>query len=218
MGIGNKNELLKRINGCVFFDEPMLNHTTFHIGGPADIFVIPQNLDDIKYCILFAKEKSIPLYFVGNGSKLLVSDYGIRGMVIKIGKKMDHIKVSGDRIIAGAGVSISKIIRIAKRHDLSGIEFAFGIPGTLGGAVVMNAGTHLGSISEIVERVIVLNPTDGLQTTLSKDDCCFGYRDSVFQKNRLAILEVELKLRKGVIKAIEESLLKLLEKRERINS
>ena len=96
-----------------------------------------------------------------------------------------------------------------------GIEFAFGIPGTLGGAVVMNAGTHLGSISEIVERVIVLNPTDGLQTTLSKDDCCFGYRDSVFQKNRLAILEVELKLRKGVIKAIEESLLKLLEKRER---
>ena len=213
--MGENKEFLGRIAGQILYDEPMLNHTTFHIGGPADILVIPENLDDIKYSIRYAQKNCIPLYFIGNGSKLLVSDDGIRGMVIKIGQKMGYIKVAEERIIAGAGTSLSKLVKMAAYNNLGGIEFAHGIPGTLGGAIAMNAGTQIGSMSEIVENVVVLNPTDCLQNTLSKDDCCFGYRESTFQKNGMAILEAKLRLKKAVNNEIGESLIKILERRKR---
>jgi UDP-N-acetylmuramate dehydrogenase len=207
-------ELLKKIKGKVLFDVTMRNHTTFHIGGPADILVVPKDLDDIKYSVTYAKKERIPLHVIGNGSKILVSDKGIRGIVIKIAKTLDDAKVSGELIAAGAGCSLSKLIRIATDNNLSGIEFTAGIPGTLGGAIAMNAGTYLGSMSDITERVTVLNPTDGSQSVLSKDDCHFGYRESAFQKKRLVILEVEMRLKKSDHKEIEEKIIGLLERRK----
>ena len=212
----NNKELLERIGGLVLFDEPMSNHTTFHVGGPADILVIPKNIDDVKCCIAHAIVNRLPFHFIGNGSKLLVSDYGIRGMVIKFGHPLDSVTVSGEHITAEAGTSMSKIITIAKNNNLTGIEFAYGIPGTLGGAVVMNAGTNLGSMSKIVEKVTVLSPEDGSLHTLSKEDCCFGYRESAISKRGMAILEVEMRLKKDDNKKIEDLIVNLRERRNRI--
>lgn len=208
------NKLLERIGGKVLFDEPLLNHTSFHIGGPADILVMPQSMDDICLSINCAKEKCSPFYFIGNGSKLLVSDDGIRGIVIKIGHGLDYVKISGERIVSGAGTTISKLIKTATQNNLSGLEFASGIPGTLGGAVSMNAGANLGSISDIIKRVKVLDLEDGSQRVMSRDLCNFGYRESVFQRRRYVILEVEMRLRKSIDKVIREKVLMFLEQRK----
>lgn len=211
----HKKELLEKIKGKVLFNEPMRNHTTFHIGGPAGILIVPKDLDDIKNSIAYCKKERLPLHVIGNGSKILVSDKGIPGMVIKIAKTLDDVEVSGERIIAGAGTYLSKLVKIATHNNLSGIEFAAGIPGTLGGAITMNAGTYLGSMSDITERVVVLNPMDGSQSVLSKDGCHFGYRESVFQKKRLVILEIEMRLKKSDHKRIKEKAIGLLERRKR---
>ena len=212
----NQNkELLERIKGTVLFNEPLRNHTTFNIGGPADILIIPGDLDDIKYSVIYAEERKIPLYVIGNGSKLLVSDKGIRGIVLKIAKTLDNIEILGERIVAGAGCSLSKLVQIALQHSLSGIEFAAGIPGTLGGAIVMNAGTYLGSMSDIISNVTVMDPLNGSLYTLTRDECNFGYRKSIFLEKRLIVLKAEVKMKKRCKKNIKEKVSELIEKRMR---
>jgi len=213
--MNHNEELLRKIKGKVLFNEHMRNHTTFKIGGPADILMVPKDLADIKFCITYAKERRIPLYVIGNGSKLLVSDNGIRGIVIKIAKTLDCIEVSGERITAGAGCSISELIKIATQHYLSGIEFAAGIPGTLGGAIAMNAGTYLGSMSDIVSKVTVMDLLNGSLHILAKDDCSFGYRKSIFLENGLIILKAELNMKKGNQNEIKEKINRLHKKRKR---
>jgi UDP-N-acetylmuramate dehydrogenase len=210
-----RRDLLMKIKGEVLFSEPMRDHTTFRVGGPADILIIPKDLDDIKYSITYAKEKGIPLSVIGNGSKLLVSDKGIRGIVIKIASTLDNVGVSGERMIAEAGCPLSELIKIATRNNLSGIEFATGIPGTLGGAIATNAGTHEGSMSAIVKSVTVMDPVNGLLRIFTKDDCRFGYRESVFGQKRLIILKAEMKMKRSAQKEIEKKISELREMRKR---
>ena len=137
----------------VLRDEPMSKHTTFRIGGPSDYFVLPKSIEEVKKVTALCKEREIPFYVLGNGSNLLVSDAGFRGVIIQIYKNMDRIEAEGDAIRAQAGALLSKIAGEALRNELTGFEFASGIPGTLGGAVVMNAGAYGGEMKDVLQEV-----------------------------------------------------------------
>ena len=126
--------------GNVLKDEPMKMHTTFRIGGPADYFVTPQSVEEIRGTLALCRKENVPYYIIGNGSNLLVGDGGFRGVVLQIFKKMNDVRVEGERVTAQAGVLLSKVASAAYNASLTGLEFAAGIPGTLGGAVRMNAG------------------------------------------------------------------------------
>ena len=206
-------DLLKSINGVLMFDEPMQRHTTFQIGGPARIFIIPKNIQDIEKSIIYANMYELKVHVIGNGSKLLVSDKGISGLVIKISHTLDPVSISGDKLIAGAGCHISKLIEIATSRALSGLEFAAGIPGTLGGAIVMNAGTSLGSISEIINKVETIDLVSGAFKTYSKEDCQFHYRWSIFQEKNVLITSADLKLALGNKNEIVRKVNALIKKR-----
>ena len=140
----------------VLMDEAMKKHTTFRVGGPADYFVVPTNVNEVKEIILLCKKEEVPFYIVGNGSNLLVGDKGVRGVVIQIFKSMNQITVEGNQITAQAGASLAQIASAALAEELTGFEFAAGIPGTLGGAVVMNAGAYGGEMKDVLVSATVL--------------------------------------------------------------
>ena len=144
----------------VRFDEPLKNHTSFKIGGPADVLVSVSNADELIKTIEYAKEENIEFFLLGNGSNVLASDKGYRGMVIKLDGEFNDGKVSGDTIKAGAGITLSKLAGLAMNSSLSGLEFASGIPGTLGGALFMNAGAYGGEMKQVVTKVSVLDLTN----------------------------------------------------------
>lgn len=131
-------------------DEPMCRHTTFRVGGPADYFVTPQSVEEIRGILAVCRKENVPYYIVGNGSNLLVGDGGFRGVVLQIFKKMNDVRVEGERVTAQAGVLLSKVASAAYNASLTGLEFAAGIPGTLGGAVRMNAGAYGGDRKSVV--------------------------------------------------------------------
>ena len=137
-------------------NESMEKHTTFHIGGPADYFVMPSDVDEVQAVTRLCKQENIPYYVVGNGSNLLVGDKGYRGVIIQIAGKMNQIKVEGEVITAQAGCSLAQIAGKALEAELAGFEFAAGIPGTLGGAVRMNAGAYGGEIKDVLESAVIL--------------------------------------------------------------
>ena len=166
----------------VLCDEPMSKHTTFRVGGPADYFVMPQSIEEVQKIVAFCKESKMPYYIIGNGSNLLVSDSGYRGVIIQIYKTMSEITVEGNLVKAQAGALLSKIGNIALEASLSGFEFAAGIPGTVGGAVVMNAGAYGGEMKDILVSATVLTP-DGAILTLYNEELELGYRTSIIAKN-----------------------------------
>lgn len=174
----------------------MKNHTSFKIGGPADILVIPRNAQQLAQIIKYAKEEKLPYMIMGNGSNLLVSDKGIRGLVIKIFKNMDNYSVDGEFIEFEAGVLLSKAARIALRHELSGLEFAEGIPGTIGGAVTMNAGAYIGEMSMVVHQTQYMTENAEI-VTINSEQHNFGYRTSVIQKTGGIVLKTKLHLKKA---------------------
>lgn len=176
-------------------NELMKNHTSFKIGGPADEFCQVTSAEEIQELICYAKEKNIPYTIIGNGSNLLVSDKGIRGLVIKIAKGFDDTEVSGTKITASAGILLSKLAKVALANSLSGLEFASGIPGTLGGAVYMNAGAYDGEMRDVVKSVTYLE--DGKVKTADKEELGFGYRKSRFSDSGCIILSAELELKAG---------------------
>ena len=176
-------------------NESMKKHTSFKIGGFADEFCEACDAEEIESLINYASSKNIPYTIIGNGTNLLVSDKGIRGLVIKIADKYADIKISGNRIIADSGTLLTKIALEALKNSLEGFEFASGIPGTLGGAVFMNAGAYGGEMKDIVTSVTFLK--DGKKHTLSKDKLDFGYRKSVFTGTDAVILSAELELKSG---------------------
>lgn len=180
----------------VLANEPMSKHTTFRIGGPADYFTIPQNAEEIKKIIAACNELKVPYYILGNGSNLLVGDKGFRGVVIQVYKNMSEVQAEGERIYAKAGALLSKVAAEALGHGLKGAEFASGIPGTLGGAVVMNAGAYGGEMRHVLESATVLT-TDGEVITLSAEELELGYRTSVVAKKSYIVLEAVLKLEAG---------------------
>lgn len=180
----------------VLRDEPMKKHTTFRIGGPADYFVTVQSKDEIREILLLCKREQIPYYILGNGSNLLVGDKGYRGVVIQICKRMNEIRTEENKIYAQAGALLSKIAAQALSNSLTGFEFASGIPGTLGGAVMMNAGAYGGEMKHVLESADVLTP-EGEFLTLSLEELELGYRTSVVATKGYTVLGATIALEKG---------------------
>lgn len=183
-------------------DEPMKNHTSFKVGGPVDILVTPENFKQVVDVIGFCKEEEIPYYIIGNGSNLLVKDGGIRGIVIKL-CKLDVVRVEGDRIIAESGATLKEVSETAMENCLTGFEFACGIPGSIGGAVAMNAGAYNGEIVNVIESAKIIDK-DGNIKELDKEALELGYRMSSILKYGYTVLEVTLKLDKGDCSKIKD--------------
>ena len=191
------NQLIQKIDKeRVLVDEPMKKHTTFRVGGNADYFVMPRTTEEIQQVIELCKKENLPYYILGNGSNLLVSDKGYRGVMIQIYKEMNAITVNGNRICAQAGALLSKVGSVALEAELTGFEFAAGIPGTVGGAVVMNAGAYGGEMKDILSSATVLTE-DGTILTLKNEELELGYRTSIVAKKNYIVLEAEYQLRVG---------------------
>lgn len=197
------NKLKSILNeNCIYVDEPMKKHTTFRVGGNADFFVTPKTKDEVRAVISLCKEEKIPYYILGNGSNLLVGDKGYRGVIIQIYKEMNAIEVNGEAIKVQAGALLSRVGASALEAELSGFEFASGIPGTMGGAVVMNAGAYGGEMKDIIKTVTVLTP-DGEELVLGNEELELGYRTSIIAKKGYIVLEAVVSLEKGNREAIK---------------
>lgn len=196
----------------VLTDEPLSRHTTFRIGGPADYFVTPENPEDIRCLIEFCRGRDIPYYIVGNGSNLLAGDKGFRGVIIQVFKNMNEIRTEGEKVYAQAGALLSKIAAAALEASLTGLEFASGIPGTLGGALRMNAGAYGGEMKQVVESATVLTP-EGEVLVIPVSELGMSYRTSVIAKNDYVVLEAALHLKKGRQEEIRALMDDLKEKR-----
>lgn len=179
----------------IFINEPMKNHTTFKIGGNADVLILPYSLEQIIQCINICEQNNINYYVIGNGSNLLVSDKGFRGVIIKIFKNFNKIEVDNNLIKAQSGATLSSIAKKAYDNCLKGFEFASGIPGTIGGGICMNAGAYGGELKDVIKQVTVLE--NGKVTTLNNKDCEFEYRNSKILKNKLVVLEAIIELEQG---------------------
>lgn len=189
-------ERLQTITDNVVFDEEMSKHTTFRIGGKADAYVNAENALEIEKVIHFCKDNDIPYMIMGNGSNMLVSDKGIRGVVIRVGSGMAKCRIEGNNVYADAGILMSALARKILEAELTGFEFAAGIPGTLGGGIYMNAGAYGGELKNIIESVTFICP-DGMVKTETVDKLDMGYRHSMFEQGGYTILSCKLKLEKG---------------------
>ena len=180
--------------------EPMKNHTSFKIGGEADIFVKVKDISSLKETLKSAKENEVPTFILGKGSNLLVSDDGIEGAVISL-LGLDEISLEDDIINCAAGVSLSSLCRFARDNSLSGLEFAYGIPGSVGGAVYMNAGAYGGEMSDVLKSVTCMDKEGNIKE-ISAKDMELGYRNSVFMKNGMIVLSAKLRLKSGKLEDI----------------
>lgn len=196
----------------ILIDEPMSRHTTFRVGGPADFFVTPKAKEEVRDVIRICKEAGMPYYIIGNGSNLLVSDAGYCGVIVQICKEMNEVKVEGDLVKAQAGALLSGIAAKALGAELSGFEFASGIPGTIGGACVMNAGAYGGEMKDVLESVTVLTGEDKI-IELGRNELELGYRTSVIAKKGYIVLGAVLKLERGDGEKIKTYMDELKEKR-----
>lgn len=192
--IGDENRIKR--------DELLKAHTTFRIGGPADLMVMPASADEIVKLTDLFKTENIKYIILGNGSNVLASDAGYRGVVIKIGKDMSYVSRTEKKITAGAGTILSAVSSEAAKASLTGMEFASGIPGSIGGAVFMNAGAYGGEMSQIVTAVTAVMPDGTIKKITKEDGFDFGYRHSVFCDNGAVIVEVEVELTEGVSEEI----------------
>lgn len=196
----------------VHTDEPMSRHTTFRIGGNADYFVKPGNADEVAAVIAVCREYNIPYFILGNGSNLLVSDDGYRGMIINIMDNMDSVTVDGRIITAQAGAMLVRVSVMARDNALTGLEFASGIPGTIGGAVYMNAGAYGGEMKNVVKTVRAIDEY-GRIYELDSEKMDFSYRHSIVEERKLIVLEVTLELEHGSREAINDRMKELAEAR-----
>lgn len=195
----------------VLTDEPMKNHSTFKIGGTADLFLLPQSMDDAIKAVSILKSNDFPFLVLGNGSNLLVGDRGIRGAVLCLAKA-DGFEVNETNIYADAGITLARLANEAAKRSLTGLEFAAGIPGTLGGGVVMNAGAYGGELCDVITRVRYLDEA-GKLCECSADECDFAYRSSRFQDSSLVVVGCDIKFSKGNESEIRARMLDL--KRQR---
>lgn len=189
----------------VFTGEAMSRHTTFKIGGPADYFLMPDKDTDVGCIVKICKESAIPYFILGNGSNLLVGDGGYRGAVIQIYKNMSAVTVEGTKITVQAGALLSSVAAAAKNAALTGFEFAGGIPGTMGGAVVMNAGAYGGEMKDVLTEVTVMDE-EGEIVTLPADKLKLGYRTSIIKTAGYIVLEAKLQLKEGNPEVIRETM------------
>ena len=192
--ISQLNEKISTQN--IFENELMSKHTSFKIGGPADIYITPSDTREIKHALKVCSIQNIPYYIIGNGSNLLVSDKGYRGVMIQISRNMNKFVIADDIVVVQAGVLLSTLAKEIANHSLKGFEFAAGIPGTLGGAVCMNAGAYGGEMKQVIQSVDAIDQ-DGNIITLSNKELELGHRTSLIQKKGLVVLSVTLKLEHG---------------------
>jgi UDP-N-acetylmuramate dehydrogenase len=190
----------------------MKNHTSFKVGGPADILVYPKNYDEVVNIIKLCNEDRIPFYIIGRGSNLVVRDGGYRGLIIKL-TKLDTIKVQEEMVIVQGGADLCKVSDAALNNDLTGFEFACGIPGTVGGAVTMNAGAYNGEVSQVIYSALVVDK-EGNLINLDREQLDLGYRTSAVQQHAYTVLEVSFKLKKGDHEKIKNRIDELTRRRE----
>lgn len=204
----NKYDKLEEIVGKdkIKYNEKMSKYTTMKVGGPCDCIVFPDEISKIKEVIEFCKNENITFFVIGNGSNLLVKDEGIHGVVIKLGHRFSKIEIDGEYILAYAGATMPALSQLAKKNSLKGLEFACGIPGTIGGGVKMNAGAYGSQISDILYEVTYMDEKEEIKTIKNKE-CSFGYRKSIFTINpNYVILSAKFKLEKGNIDEIENKM------------
>lgn len=196
----------------VLLNEEMSKHTTFHVGGPADYFVTPDKMETAAKLIWYLNKVNQDYFVIGNGSNLLVGDKGYRGTIIKLGNDFCKINAEGDILAAGAGAMLSSAARFAADASLSGLEFAAGIPGSVGGALMMNAGAYGGDMSQVVISAEAIT-ADGNILTLSNAEMKFGYRTSICRHEPLLMTEAKLQLKAGNIKDINDQMNDLAQRR-----
>ncbi len=189
------NKLRELVQGEVIENEVMANHTSFHIGGPAEIFCKPKNLEDIENIIKWARKNRLPIFTIGNGTNLLVSDKGVSGVVIQISSTMKDIQFDKNTVFVQGGLSIQELIDRSMKRGLGGIEFASNIPGTAGGSITMNAGSNSYFLSKYVKYVDVIG-LDGKKRRMFHDDLKFNYRYSILQDEPLILLNALFALEK----------------------
>jgi len=215
VGILSESQIreLSRISPGAKLGEPMSEYTHFRIGGPADALITPGSISELRDLVLFAKAEDLPLTVIGDGANLLVSDAGIRGLTLRLRGTMDGVKIRDKSIDAGCGVSLTKLVRRAVNNGLAGLEFATGIPGTLGGAVSMNAGTHLGDMSSVIETITAMD-RDGVIKKAEAKDASFGYRFCGLTAGGSIILGASISLKKGDWSILKGKMAELLARRK----
>lgn len=206
----NNNKIENKFCTCLGSDnvklqEPMSKHTTFRIGGPADFYLCPHSTKEVQQTVQICKEENLPYFILGNGSNLLVSDKGYRGVIIQLWKNFSDISVKDCCITAKAGALLSKVAAEALEEGLTGMEFASGIPGTIGGAVFMNAGAYGGEMKDIIKEVKVLDD-QGEVRVLSNEEMKLGYRTSIVKEKGYTVLSAVLQLEKGDVSVIRETM------------
>ncbi|CAD2080316.1 UDP-N-acetylenolpyruvoylglucosamine reductase [Jeotgalicoccus meleagridis] len=209
----NKEQLVETLNNIVTssmvkIDEPLNKYTYTKTGGPADIYISVGNIEDTAKVIKYAKENNVPVTYLGNGSNIIIRDGGIRGIVVNL-LKLNDITVTDDRLVAQSGAAIIDASEMALQHQLSGLEFACGIPGSVGGAVYMNAGAYGGEVKDCLSHVTAINEFGDI-ITLSLEELQLGYRTSRVQTEHLVVISAEFSLKKDKpyddIKAIMDDL------------
>ena len=196
-------DLRSVVSGTIKANESMQNHTSWKIGGPAQVFVEPQSLKDLQSIFIYARENGIDLTVIGHGSNLLVSDLGIKGIVVKIGKGMDYFSVQGNQITAGAGVKLARLAALARENALEGFEFAAGIPGTVGGALAMNAGANNWCMADLLSEVLTIDNSGNVKNYLASE-LNFSYRSSKLHEKSLTVVEAVFEGVKGNREAIKK--------------
>ena len=191
-----KNLIKEKILGDVSLNVPLAPLTSFKIGGAAELFVRPNNLMELLNTLQILRENNVPYFLLGAGSNLLIRDGGVRGAVICLGDGFDYAHAKNDYILAGAAVSLAKLAAEAKNAELTGLEFASGIPGSLGGAIFMNAGAYGGEMKDVITEVSYID-ADGSVKTASGEECDFGYRKSIFSQGDKIIISAKITLNKG---------------------
>lgn len=193
---------IREISEDVKINEEMKNHTTFRIGGPADIFVSVKSAEEIIRILEACNESKTQCMVMGNGSNMLVSDKGIRGVVIHVGSNMSGCRIDGETVYAEAGILMSALAKKILEAELTGFEFAAGIPGTLGGGIYMNAGAYGGELKDIIDEVTYIDENNEIKTS-KNDELEFGYRHSIFETGKYVILSCTMKLKKGNFEEIK---------------
>jgi UDP-N-acetylmuramate dehydrogenase len=192
-------------SGRIETEWPLAAYTTWRIGGPAELLAEPATVEDLQLAVRWAASVELPWRVLGNGSNLLVRDEGVRGLVLRIRKVLDGVDLTGSRLVAGAGAFLPGLVRLSVAHGLSGIEFCAGIPGTLGGAVVMNAGWHENELGNVIESVDVMDTTGEIHS-ITRDACGFAYRHSRFREEHGIILSARLLLKQDDPVALQQRL------------
>lgn len=194
-------------------NENMANHTTFKCGGDASLYIAPNSQDELVEVLRILREANYPYMVIGNGSNLLVKDSGYDGAIVEVDKKISDIDVRGEEIIVEAGAKLSKVATIAMENDLANFEFAHGIPGNMGGAVVMNAGAYGGEMKDVLKWVKVVDQ-NGEVKTLENEELELGYRTSRVMKEKMIVLEACIKLELGIMGEVADVMALLMSKRK----